>query len=139
MIVQVRNKSFWLVCNGAFINSEDFNFIDGYSEDLLCDGNSDYDIIKVWGNAITKEYPNYMTLQSLNKIEKLNVLYERKETDWSKVKVDTKILVSYDGEKWYKRHFAKYENNIIYAFVDGQTSFTTKTSNTWKYAKLYEE
>lgn len=139
MIVQVRNKSFWLVCNGAFINKEGFNFINSYSEDLLCDENSDYDIIKVWGSAITKEYPNYMTLQSLNEIEKLGTIYERKETDWSMVEVDTKILVSDDGEEWLKRHFAKYQKDKIYAFVDGKTSFTTRGEMIWTYAKLYEE
>lgn len=141
MIAQARNQSFWLVCNEAFINSEGFNFIDSYSEDLLCDENSDYDIIKVWGNDITKEYPNYMTLQSLNKIEKLGTIYERKETDWSKVKVDTKILVSCEGKRWHKRHFAKYENGKIYTFIGGLTSFTDEGSslNNWKYAKLYEE
>ena len=38
--------------------------------------------------------------------------------DWSKVQVDTKILVSGDGKDWYRRYFAKYENGFIYAFPD---------------------
>ena len=38
--------------------------------------------------------------------------------DWSKVPVDTKILVSdYDDTSvWIRRYFAKYENGIVYAF-----------------------
>ena len=67
--------------------------------------------------------------------------------DWSKVQVDTKILVSEDGKDWYRRYFAKYENGFIYAFPDGLSSFTAcykpecgyRRVCGWKYAKLYEE
>ena len=61
--------------------------------------------------------------------------------DWSKVQVDTKILVSEDGEDWVRRYFAKYENGRVYAFYDGATSFTGSNESLldWKYAKLYEE
>ena len=65
--------------------------------------------------------------------------------DWSKVSVDTKILVSDcingAGEviEWKKRHFAKYENGKVYTWLDGKTSFTTKNNMSWIYAKLYEE
>ena len=65
--------------------------------------------------------------------------------DWSKVPVDTKILVANfanidDGViKWDKRHFAKYENGEVYAWMDGRTSFTTKRNMSWEYAKLYKE
>ena len=67
--------------------------------------------------------------------------------DWSKVPVDTKILVSEDGEDWYRRYFAKYENGFIYAFPDGLSSFTAcykpecgyRRVCAWKYGKLYEE
>ena len=68
--------------------------------------------------------------------------------DWSKVQVDTKILVSEDGKDWYRRYFAKYEGGIIYAFPDGLSSFTAhykpeyggyRRVCAWKYAKLYEE
>ena len=67
--------------------------------------------------------------------------------DWSKVQVDTKILVSEDGKDWYRRYFAKYENGFIYAFPDGLSSFTAcykpecgyRRVCAWKYGKLYEE
>ena len=68
--------------------------------------------------------------------------YEEPETDWSKVEVDTPILVSDSGEGyWNKRHFAKYENGNIYAWRDGFTSWTTRSKpdwSVWKYAKLAE-
>ena len=69
------------------------------------------------------------------------------DVDWSKVQVDTKILVSEDGTDWYRRYFAKYENGFIYAFPDGLSSFTAcykpecgyRRVCAWKYGKLYEE
>lgn len=61
------------------------------------------------------------------------------EVDWNKVEVDTPILVR-QGEngKWLERHFAKYENGNVYAWVDGQTSWTGDGVTEWKYAKLAE-
>ena len=69
------------------------------------------------------------------------------DVDWSKVQVDTKILVSDNGEYWVRRYFAKYEGGRIYAFSDGCTSFTACDESecdyqgvcSWDYAKLYEE
>lgn len=40
-----------------------------------------------------------------------NSEYVEPPVDWSKVAVDTPILVTYSGiHQWVKRHFAKYEN-----------------------------
>ena len=63
------------------------------------------------------------------------------DVDWSKVQLDTKILVSDDGKDWCRRYFAKYENGRVYAFYDGATSFTGSNESLlgWKYAKLYEK
>lgn len=62
--------------------------------------------------------------------------------DWSKVPVDTKILVkNYEGRAWVKRYFAKYKNGKVYAFSNGADSFTVEDENCvadWEYAKLYE-
>ena len=65
--------------------------------------------------------------------------YEEPETDWSKVEVDTPILVRYseDGE-WLRRHFAKYENGIVYAWKDAFTSWTGDRVTPWELAKLAE-
>ena len=64
---------------------------------------------------------------------------EEPETDWSKVEVDTPILVRYseDGE-WLRRHFAKYENGIVYAWKDAYTSWTGDFVTPWELAKLAE-
>ena len=62
------------------------------------------------------------------------------EVDWSKVAVDTPILVSDNKVDWSPRYFAKYENGEIYSFYNGQTSWSSgnKYSSSWDYAKLAE-
>ena len=65
--------------------------------------------------------------------------YKEPEVDWSKVEVDTPILVRYseDGE-WFRRHFAKYEDGTVYAWIGGCTSWSEKYTTAWNYAKLAE-
>ena len=65
--------------------------------------------------------------------------YEEPETDWSNVEVDTPILVkNREDDMWRERHFAKYKNGNVYAWSDGQTSWTAYDMMVWKYAKLAE-
>ena len=66
--------------------------------------------------------------------------YKEPEVDWSKVEVDTPILVrDYESQEWEARYFAKYEDGGIYAWVGGNTSWTSKGAATeWEYAKLAE-
>ena len=66
--------------------------------------------------------------------------YEEPEVDWSKVEVDTPILVrDFEGSVWFRRHFAKYENGTVYAWDGGDTSWSGgDVMNMWKYAKLAE-
>ena len=64
---------------------------------------------------------------------------EEPEIDWSKVEVDTPILVrDNENEKWLKRHFAKHECGTVYAWNGGKTSWTKECMTNWKYAKLAE-
>lgn len=64
------------------------------------------------------------------------------EVDWSKVAVDTPILVRRsDNEEWAKRYFARYRDGYIYAWSNGCTSWTVYNSSDvteWEYAKLAE-
>ena len=66
--------------------------------------------------------------------------YEEPEVEWIKVEVDPPILVrDYESQEWEARHFAKYEDGVIYAWDGGGTSWTSKGNVTeWKYAKLAE-
>lgn len=61
------------------------------------------------------------------------------EIDWSKVEVDTPILVRDDeSDKWLKRYFAKYEGGVVYTWNFGRTSWTEDCMTEWNYAKLAE-
>ena len=68
--------------------------------------------------------------------------YTEPEIDWSKVAVDTPILVRCsENEKWKKQHFARYENGHIYAWSGSCTSWTAYNNgyvSDWPYAKLPE-
>lgn len=73
-----------------------------------------------------------------------NAEYIEPQIDWSKVPVDTPILVS-DSECGYlaHRYFAKYENGQVYAWCDGCTSWSKlygdEDCSPWKYAKLAKD
>ena len=61
------------------------------------------------------------------------------EIDWSKVEVDTPILVR-DGEdeEWIKQHFAECDGKVVCAWRAGKTSWTEDCVMGWKFAKLAE-
>ena len=66
--------------------------------------------------------------------------YEGAKVDWGKVEVDTPILVkNREDDMWHERHFAKYKNGNVYAWSDGQTSWTAYDMMVWKHAKLAEK
>lgn len=62
------------------------------------------------------------------------------QVDWSKVKVDTPILVKRSKEaEWERRYFAKFVDGKVYAWMGGATSWTADSEyrmNFWEYAKL---
>lgn len=64
------------------------------------------------------------------------------KVDWSKVAVDTPILVrNFESDLWKHRYFAKYKNGKIYAWADGRASWSVNESNDiidWSFAKLVE-
>lgn len=70
----------------------------------------------------------------------LNEEYVEPKVDWSKVPVDTPILVSGNKIDWYNRYFAGFYNNSVSAWNNGATSWSTDYNNTtqWTYAKLAE-
>ena len=61
--------------------------------------------------------------------------------DWSKVEVDTPVLVSNDNKEWIKRYFARYEDGNVYCWLNGKTSWTAiceLSIGHWDYTKLAE-
>lgn len=69
-----------------------------------------------------------------------NSEYVEPSVDWSKVAVDTPILVRDSSfSEWGKRYFAKYENGSVYAWSNGTTSWSGDRCTPWKLAKLPEK
>lgn len=107
--------------------------VEGYTYEVVESFNGNLNL----KNINTHSYIKY----EISLVDIVNSEFEE-YLDWSKVSVDTKVLVSDNGKLWYKRHFAKYENGSVHVFPDGRSSFTTEVSDIiypWKYAKLYEE
>lgn len=77
--------------------------------------------------------------EALNRLKKVEP--KESEVDWSKVDVDTPILVSTDKINWYRRYFATYRDGLVYAWQEGTTSWSADSKNAlvgWCYAKLTE-
>lgn len=73
-------------------------------------------------------------------LDRLEKVTNETEIDWSKIEVDTPILVSKDGETWFNRHFAQYASGKVYGWSDGGTSWSCYGEDckmiSWQYAKL---
>lgn len=70
-----------------------------------------------------------------------NSEYIEPEVDWSKVPIDTPVLVMNRKENiWCNRHFAYYQNGKFYVFANGATSWSSNNSTIpWELCKLARE
>lgn len=61
--------------------------------------------------------------------------------DWSKVPIDTKVLVRDTvSQLWLRMHFAGFNNGLVEAWASGTTSWTSAgMKNQWKYGRLAED
>ena len=67
--------------------------------------------------------------------------YVEPSIDWSKIEVNTPIMVrdKPNGE-WLRRYFAKYKDGIVFAFNNGGDSWSSCYECTsWNFAKLAEK
>lgn len=72
----------------------------------------------------------------------MNEEYEEPKVDWSKVEIDTPVLVRQSRcNDWAKRYFAKYKNGKIFTWGYGTTSWSCDREDIteWNYAKLATE
>jgi hypothetical protein len=143
MIVEVA-------CEDRFVVYQDGRFPNvNTCLEWINDSDYNYDLIRKFNNNnrnITKVYTtNNLTEVLEGNYDSLELVWERDAVNLENVQVDEKILVSMDNVKWKRRHFAKYENGLIYAWHNGYTSFTAPLENyydffsAWKFAKLYKE
>ena len=73
-------------------------------------------------------------------IDWLNTEYQEPPVDWSKVPIDTPVLASCDGERWYRRYFAGVRDGKPETYDVGATSWSVDNKRTcvWKFVKLAE-
>ena len=58
--------------------------------------------------------------------------------DWSKVEVDTRLMVRDKGdEEWCRRRFAKYEDGKVYCWYNGMPS--TEFGGNMRYTRIWDE
>lgn len=78
----------------------------------------------------------------VSKQELANSEYVEPPVDWSKVAVDTPILVKdVKSGEWNRGYFAMYENGTVFTWYHGATSWSAEGDSditSWKYAKLAE-
>jgi hypothetical protein len=71
-----------------------------------------------------------------------NSEYVEPPVDWSKVAVDTPILVKdVKSGEWNRGYFAMYENGTVFTWYHGATSWSAEGESdiaSWKFAKLAE-
>ena len=115
-----------------------------YAEEIREYNGNNFCIDFVCQHILKIEDCDYIGCSRCNTLQMLWLLEDYKEpkepeVDWSKVEVDTPILVR-DSEdtSWIKRYFAKYENEIIYAWDSGCTSWSAYGLTEWNFAKLAE-
>lgn len=59
--------------------------------------------------------------------------------DWSKISVDTPVLVRNNGCVWTKRYFAEYTNGKVRTYFNGATSWSSDgRMSSWNHARLAE-
>jgi hypothetical protein len=111
-------------------------FIDG-----VCKGV--WELKETYGSKDLEFYKDKLILTEAYFSSQLIRMEFEEVIDWAKIPVDTKVLVSKDGEEWYRRYFARFENGKVYCFDSGLTSFTVDNSKynttSWLHTKLYQE
>ena len=138
MVVELKDGDRFIVIDDILLNDCSFDYLSYYDDDFTNNELPGLDIIKVYNPKENRK----LIPCNFNEIGEEDLIWERR-IDWSKVPVDTKVLVSGSGNGgWLKRYFAKYENGKIYAWDYGATSFSVRIKedcSSWKHAKLYEE
>ena len=100
-----------------FVNKNNVSLpLSSYDNDLTSFNSKKQDIMKIYEGSIIQGLDNI--------IDHGELIFSRKEVDWTKVPVDTKIRFTLDGKAYVNRYFAKYYNNQIYAFRNGGTSWS---------------
>lgn len=113
-----ENLLFYINELGSFFaNKENIPFpLASYDDDLISFSSKKRDIMKIYKGSIVQGLDNIVNHGEL--------IFSRREIDWGKVPVDTKIRFTLDGKAYVNRYFAKYQNGQVFAFKNGGTSWS---------------
>ena len=95
-------------------------------------------------DCLFSERYNQGALCSITTAKWLAAKYKEPEVDWSKVPVDTPVLISLDNKNWVRRYFAgvNEEDGNPRVFINGTTRWSNEGDITvdtyFRYIKLAE-
>ena len=137
MVVELKDGDRFIVIDDILLNDCSFDRLSYYNDDFTNNELPGLDIIKVYNPKENRK----LIPCNFNEIGEEDLIWERREIDWSKVSVDTKVLVKDRKiDEWNNRYFARYENDKVFVWTGGATSFSSDGDVVaWKYTKLYEE
>ena len=119
--------------------------------DIACSGHSiafDKEVNKLTAcNKINCSECAFCSSSTTNCLDKIKEWCESEyiepEVDWSKVPVDTPVLVRDSTPyTWKRRYFAYYKDGIVHTYSYGATSWSVNKNSVnpgWNYAKLANE
>ena len=118
-------------------SADDYVFITKSEPNIV---NGLFRSVGIW--EIYKHIELKSVLPSLERGEVMNIAEELGIVDWSKVAVDTPVLVrDFEGAKWEKRYFAIFKNGRVNTWCGGTTSWSSENITdtiSWRHAKLVE-
>ena len=100
-------------------------------------------ILEITSGGTTRCINNISEIMpEINRNGLIDIAEELGIVDWSKVAVDTPVLVKdFEEMKWGKRYFAFFKDGKVHTWNGGVTSWTCENPNcvmSWVYAKLAE-
>ena len=155
LIEKIEEKSIENSSKGIkikYITKDKYRGLDPEIVDLLKQGKIIKGTFTIIGSPIVKEgylsdydvcHCSYYNMVDNNWYDGFKPILKGAEEgiDWSKIPVDTKVLVKdREEDEWQKAYFAKFENGSIKVFTDGRTSFSCiGITRFWRFVKLYKE
>lgn len=115
------------VCGGAFLTTK---------KPIICQ-----DVLEITSGGTTKCI-NFIReiMPEIDRNGLVDIAEELGIVDWSKVEVDTPILVGETERVQVRRHFARFDGEHVYYYGNGRSSWTfgSTESISPKYVKLAE-
>lgn len=111
MIVELRNGDMCIVLDDKLLDTNDFTYIDIYDDNLTDDCQKELDIVRVYKDK------SMSSLEDRYTKNKLTLIWERKEVDWSKVEFGARVRVWDKADRKFEGVFLEYKpQNTTYPF-----------------------